>query len=76
MAEQRILLEIAGMTCDGCAASIEHALQRQKGVRLVKVNWRAKAGEVAFDPEETTVDDLLESSIFRRHYHASIKNVV
>ena len=72
MSETSIMLRIEGMTCDGCAASIEHAPKRQRGVRRVKVNWRAKSGEVAFDPEKATVDEILQGSIFRRHYAASV----
>lgn len=71
MAETNVKLRIEGMTCDGCAASIEHALKREKGIRRVKVNWRAKEGEVVFDEAETTLDDILDSAIFRRHYGAS-----
>ena len=72
MSETSITLRIEGMTCDGCAASIEHALRRQRGVRRVKVNWRAKSGEVTFASEEVTVDEILQDSIFRRHYAASV----
>lgn len=72
MSAETIVLQIEGMTCDGCAQGIQHALKRAKGVRAVKVNWRTGQGEVSFDPTETNELDILENPVFRRHYKASL----
>lgn len=72
MPETKAVLNIQGMTCDGCSQSIEHSLKRQRGVRGVKVNWRTGVGEVLFDPEETEVEEILENRIFQRHYKAQV----
>ncbi len=73
MSESNLQLHIEGMTCDGCAMSIEHALKRQPGVRLVKVNWRDKTAQVMFERDETTADDILANKVFRRQYSAAVE---
>lgn len=70
MSEGKVLLQIEGMTCDGCVQTITHFLKRDKGVKQVKVNWRTGQGEVTFDPEETSELGILENPAFRRHYKA------
>ena len=72
MAEAKAVLQIEGMTCDGCAQAIQYSLKRKKGVKQVKVNWRTGQGEVTFDTEETSELDILENPVFRRHYKASL----
>ena len=71
MSEEKVLLQIEGMTCDGCAQTISHSLKRDEGVKQVKVNWRTGQGEVTFDTEETSELDILENPAFR-HYKASL----
>jgi copper chaperone CopZ len=73
MSDTHLQLYIEGMTCDGCASSIEHALKRQQGVRLVKVNWWEKAAQVVFDDGETTPENILGNKVFRRQYSASVQ---
>ncbi len=72
MAEQTIVLQIEGMTCDGCAQSITHALKRAPGIKQVKVDWRAGTGEVTFDALEADEQDILGHRIFTAHYRASV----
>ena len=71
MAEAKAVLQIEGMTCDGCAQAIQYSLKRKKRVKQDKVNWRTGQGEVTFDTEETSELDILENPAFR-HYKASL----
>ncbi|MBI2886090.1 MAG: heavy-metal-associated domain-containing protein [Chloroflexi bacterium] len=72
MAEQTVQLQIEGMTCEGCAQGIEHGLKRNKGVRRVRVDWRTGLGEVLFDSEATSEQEILENPVFQRHYKATM----
>lgn len=72
MAEEKVLSQIAGMTCEGCAQGIQNALKRVKGVNAVKVNWRSGQGEVTFDTHDTSELKILEHPIFQGHYSACL----
>ena len=72
MVEEKVFMQIGGMTCDGCAQGIQHALERTRGVKAVKVNWRSSQGEVTFDTHETSELDILEHPIFQGHYSACL----
>ena len=72
MPEEKAVLRIEGMTCDGCAQGVQHALKRVAGVSGVKMDWRTGLGEVMFDTEVTSEQDILEDPIFLGHYKASL----
>lgn len=74
MADEKVLLQIEGMTCDGCAQTIERSLKRDKGIKKVKVDWRSGAGEIVFDPGETDEQEILENRVFQGHYKAQISS--
>lgn len=45
----KILLQIGGMTCGGCVASVTKVLKAVPGVADVAVNLQAGTADVAFD---------------------------
>ena len=51
-------LPIDGMTCAGCARSVERALAAVPGVEAPEVRLQAKKAVVRFDPERTDADAL------------------
>ncbi|MFC4033677.1 heavy metal translocating P-type ATPase [Streptomyces polygonati] len=57
-AEQRIELEIGGMTCASCAARIEKKLNRMDGVSLATVNYATEKAKVAYG-QGIAVGDLI-----------------
>jgi len=52
------VLKVTGMTCDGCVASIRHALTAVPGVADVAVSLPGKQVEVRFDENRLTVDAM------------------
>ena len=56
---QHITLNIDGMTCNGCVASITKILQGVDGVTSAEVSLADKRAEVAFDATKTSVDALI-----------------
>lgn len=72
MTDTTVRVSIQGMTCEGCAQSIQHALKLARGIKAVKVNWQTGQGEVTFDPAETTEADILEHAVFQGHYSACL----
>lgn len=51
-------IQIDGMTCGGCAATVERVLKAQTGVNQAKVDLAAKTAAVEFDPTHTNLADL------------------
>lgn len=48
---QTLTFPVTGMTCAGCAASVESMISAQKGVDKVEVNYASQSVKVAFHPE-------------------------
>jgi len=54
-------LNIEGMHCASCASGIQMVLQSTDGVLNASANYDAKKGEVEFDEEKTTLDNVLKA---------------
>ncbi|EMR04491.1 heavy metal translocating P-type ATPase [Cesiribacter andamanensis] len=52
------LLPVTGMTCAGCAASVESTLQTQAGVAAATVNYATQQVAVEFDPQQVSLQEL------------------
>lgn len=60
-AEQKVVMEIEGMTCELCPIAIKKSLEGIKGVRSVKVSFQEKKAWVT--AEETVTDDMLLNAV-------------
>src|SRR5258708_4544572 len=49
--EEKISLDITGMTCDHCAVSIERLLEKKKGILSKKVSYASGKGELTYNPD-------------------------
>ena len=56
---QHLTLNIDGMTCNGCVASVTKILQGVDGVASAEVSLADKRAEVAFDATKTSVEALI-----------------
>ena len=60
-------IQINGMTCGGCVASVTKALQQVAGVQKVKVELSPGAAEVTFDEalvNEAALQDAVQDAGF------------
>jgi Cu2+-exporting ATPase len=48
---QTLIFPVTGMTCAGCAASVESMIGAQKGVDKAEVNYASQSVKVAFHPQ-------------------------
>ena len=55
-----ITLELIGMHCAACAATIQKALRAEAGVVVADVNFAVAQATVTFRPQETGADRLVE----------------
>lgn len=55
-----VKLKVQGMHCDGCAATLETLLGTEPGVNGVSVSHELGEARVLFNPELTSVGQLIE----------------
>jgi Cu+-exporting ATPase len=55
-----VSLDVKGMTCAGCAMSVEAAIKSISGVQSANVNFAAEKVLITFDPEMTSVSIIAE----------------
>ena len=55
-----VTLRVKGMTCGGCASSVEKALKSTEGVESVKVSFERGRAVIKYDDQKVTVDKLRE----------------
>ncbi len=67
-------LRIDGMTCEGCAAFIEHTLVKLPGVRSASVVYADRRAVVALDPDSGLSNEDLISAVKKLGYQASLAN--
>ena len=72
MAETRLVLEIEGMTCAGCAETIRHSIVHAIGVSEARVSWKQGVAEVIYDPDQTDEEQIVEGAL-RRPYRVRRK---
>lgn len=58
MAEKKETFYVTGMSCAGCAATVEHTLAARQGVKEAHVNFAASTILVEYDPLQATPQDL------------------
>jgi copper chaperone CopZ len=54
-------LKVIGMSCAGCAGSVERALKGVKGVSAAKVDLKASQAKVEYDPAVANENDLAKA---------------
>ena len=67
---EKVTLNVDGMTCGGCVASVTRVLKSTPGVSDAVVELAAKRATVTFDPARTSVP-ALKSAIDAAGYAAS-----
>src|SRR5699024_922979 len=53
-------LQISGMTCTACAASIEKGISKIDGVEKANVNFALERSTVVYDPKKTNIEEFKE----------------
>jgi P-type Cu2+ transporter len=57
-ATETFTFPVLGMTCGGCAVSVEETLAAQPGVVQVAVNYANQTAQIQFDPQQVRADGL------------------
>jgi len=66
-----VTLQVQGMTCGGCAAMIEGALSKIKGVQTARVSLKEELAVVQFDPAQVDEKELV-AAVEKAGYKAGV----
>lgn len=69
--EEKISLDITGMTCDHCAVSIERLLEKKNGILSKKVSYAFGKGELTYNPDVISKDDIIGTINQTHNYRAN-----
>lgn len=58
---ENVTINIDGMTCGGCGASVKRALENVTGVANANVSWTENCATVSFDPQQTNETALKQA---------------
>lgn len=61
MKEEKLSIDIEGMTCSHCAIGIEKLFDENKGVLAKKVNHVSGKGEFTINPEVTSKEEIVKA---------------
>lgn len=61
-AAQTRIFVIENMTCALCPVTVQKAMARVPGVRLVRIDFEQKTATVSFDPSITTAEAIASAS--------------
>ena len=70
MENRKIEVDITGMTCRHCAVSIESLLKNKEGITIASVNHESGKGEITFDGQMTTDEDIISTINSTKKYQA------
>jgi len=54
-------LDVQGMTCTGCEASIKMSLKKLDGVKSVEASYEAGEAKVTVNPEKVKEEEIIEA---------------
>lgn len=58
---EQVVINVEGMTCGGCVASVTQALKRKAGVEQANVSLEGKIASVIYDPLKTNESELKQA---------------
>ena len=59
-ATRTVTIRVQGMTCGGCATSVENALKSTDGVEEARVNFKSGKAVIKYDDKKVTISRLRE----------------
>jgi mercuric reductase len=71
MKEEKIIVEITGMTCDHCATGIEKLVKGMEGVEEANVLFQSGKGEIIFNSDKTSMDKIVGAINKTKNYRVS-----
>ena len=71
---EKMIFQVTGMHCAGCAANVERSVKKLSGVSEVYVSIGSRTMELQRDPSVVTTEEILEA-VWGRDYYGEVKIV-
>lgn len=68
---EKVQVAVAGMTCQGCATSVQTALMKIDGVNAAEVSATTGKADIAFDAAKTDLDKIIAAANDALDYEVS-----
>jgi len=69
---QRVVVEVEGMTCEGCSTIAEKAIRRVPGVLTAKVDYKTKEAVIGVESGRSIPEDEILTALEEAGYHGKI----
>ena len=56
-----VVIDVEGMSCEGCAMTINQTLRKMKGVVSAEASFKDKNVKVVYDPKQITLDEIKQA---------------
>ena len=56
-----VVIEVEGMTCEGCAMTINQTLRKMKGIVSAEARFKDKNVKVVYNPQQITLDEIKQA---------------
>ncbi|HEU5139975.1 MAG TPA: heavy metal-associated domain-containing protein, partial [Bacillales bacterium] len=70
--DEKVELDIKGMTCAACSTRIEKGLSRMQGIDMANIDLATESGVVEYSPGVVSLDDIL-AKVKKLGYEAVVK---
>ncbi len=58
---ETVVIEIEGMTCEGCATHVNEALRKMKGIVSAEASYANKNARIVYDSKQITLDQIKQA---------------
>lgn len=72
----QVTINVEGMTCPGCEATVESVLSAVEGVTVAQADRRTQTAVATYDPQRTAPQQLVEAVNTQTYYVASLAGSV
>lgn len=76
MKEEKLSVEIIGMTCNHCAISIEKLLEKKDGIITNKISYPESKGDISFNPDIVSKEEIIKTINETTNYKAKEDNTI
>ncbi len=74
MALQELELQITGMTCSHCVASVTNAIKALEGIQKINVDLTSNKASLVFDNALNSVENIIQAVSDTYAYEATVIN--
>jgi copper chaperone len=71
--EKSVVIQCAGMTCEGCKSSIEHKVKKVDGIKTVNADFKTNIVNATFDDGKTNVQAIKDAIVSAGYKVESVK---